>query len=91
MVARARPIEIALDVKAVDGFGPVVEAGTGRIVVGPEIHADGFAEDEPVFDQVTRWPRPPLLHPRHPRFAAGHAPLGDHLAPSSPDDRAARH
>jgi hypothetical protein len=53
MVARARPIEIALDVKAVDGFGPVVEAGTGRIVVGPEIHADGFAEDEPVFDQVT--------------------------------------
>ncbi|MEF2976515.1 ribonuclease J [Subtercola sp. YIM 133946] len=30
----------------------VVEAGTGRIVVGPEIHAKGFAEDESVFDKV---------------------------------------
>jgi len=30
----------------------VVEAQTGRIVVGPEIHAKGFAEDERVFDAV---------------------------------------
>ncbi|MCJ1696021.1 ribonuclease J [Rathayibacter caricis] len=30
----------------------VVEAGTGRIVVGPEIHAKGFAEDDRVFDEV---------------------------------------
>ncbi|NQX15785.1 ribonuclease J [Rathayibacter sp. VKM Ac-2857] len=30
----------------------VVEAGTGRIVVGPEIHAKGFAEDDSVFDDV---------------------------------------
>ncbi|TDX74073.1 ribonuclease J [Rathayibacter sp. PhB151] len=30
----------------------VVEAGTGRIVVGPEIHAKGFAEDDSVFDEV---------------------------------------
>ncbi|ROP45357.1 MULTISPECIES: ribonuclease J [unclassified Rathayibacter] len=30
----------------------VVEAGTGRIVVGPEIHAKGFAEDDRVFDDV---------------------------------------
>ncbi len=30
----------------------VVEAQTGRIVVGPEIHAKGFAEDEKVFDAV---------------------------------------
>ncbi|QHC66301.1 RNase J family beta-CASP ribonuclease [Rathayibacter sp. VKM Ac-2759] len=30
----------------------VVEAGTGRLVVGPEIHAKGFAEDDRVFDEV---------------------------------------
>ncbi|MCS5720834.1 ribonuclease J [Herbiconiux sp. CPCC 203407] len=30
----------------------VVEAQTGRIVVGPEIHAKGFAEDDRVFDAV---------------------------------------
>ncbi len=30
----------------------VVEAGTGRIVVGPEIRAKGFAEDDAVFDAV---------------------------------------
>ncbi|WP_066042922.1 ribonuclease J [Herbiconiux solani] len=30
----------------------VVEAQTGKIVVGPEIHAKGFAEDEKVFDAV---------------------------------------
>jgi len=30
----------------------VLEAGTGRIVVGPEIHAKGFAEDDAVFDAV---------------------------------------
>lgn len=30
----------------------VVEAGTGRIVTGPEIHARGFAEDDGVFDDV---------------------------------------
>ncbi|MCS5720316.1 ribonuclease J [Herbiconiux sp. CPCC 205763] len=30
----------------------VVEAQTGRIVVGPEIHAKGFAEDDKVFDAV---------------------------------------
>lgn len=30
----------------------VVEAGTGRVVVGPEIHAKGFAEDDRVFDEV---------------------------------------
>ncbi|RFA08914.1 RNase J family beta-CASP ribonuclease [Subtercola boreus] len=30
----------------------VIEAGTGRIVVGPEIHAKGFAEDDSVFDKV---------------------------------------
>jgi ribonuclease J len=30
----------------------VVDAATGRIIVGPEIHAKGFAEDESVFDEV---------------------------------------
>ncbi|TAJ49010.1 MAG: ribonuclease J [Herbiconiux sp.] len=30
----------------------VVEAQTGRIVSGPEIHAKGFAEDDKVFDAV---------------------------------------
>ena len=30
----------------------VVEAATGRIIVGPEIHAKGFAEDSAVFDDV---------------------------------------
>jgi ribonuclease J len=30
----------------------VVEATTGRIVTGPEIHARGFAEDDAVFDTV---------------------------------------
>ncbi|AAT89402.1 ribonuclease [Leifsonia xyli subsp. xyli] len=30
----------------------VVEAGSGRIVTGPEIHARGFAEDDTVFDSV---------------------------------------
>jgi ribonuclease J len=30
----------------------VVEAGSGRIITGPEIHAKGFAEDDAVFDTV---------------------------------------
>ncbi|MCX7521300.1 ribonuclease J [Microbacterium sp. STN6] len=30
----------------------VVEAATGRIITGPEIHAKGFAEDDKVFDTV---------------------------------------
>jgi len=30
----------------------VVDAATGRIIVGPEIHAKGFAEDDKVFDEV---------------------------------------
>jgi ribonuclease J len=30
----------------------VVEAATGRIIAGPEIHARGFAEDDAVFDDV---------------------------------------
>jgi ribonuclease J len=30
----------------------VVESQTGRVIVGPEIHAKGFAEDESVFDDV---------------------------------------
>ena len=30
----------------------VVEAATGRIVTGPEVHARGFAEDDAVFDAV---------------------------------------
>ena len=30
----------------------VVDASTGRIIVGPEIHARGFAEDDAVFDEV---------------------------------------
>ncbi|GGA74644.1 ribonuclease J [Pseudoclavibacter endophyticus] len=30
----------------------VIEAATGNIIVGPEIHARGFAPDEAVFDQV---------------------------------------
>ncbi|MGO2112630.1 MAG: ribonuclease J [Pseudoclavibacter sp.] len=30
----------------------VIEAATGKIIVGPEIHARGFAPDEAVFDQV---------------------------------------
>ncbi|GAB2708725.1 ribonuclease J [Microbacterium marinum] len=30
----------------------VVDAATGRIVTGPEIHARGFAEDDTVFDSV---------------------------------------
>jgi ribonuclease J len=30
----------------------VVDAATGKIIVGPEIHAKGFAEDDSVFDEV---------------------------------------
>ncbi len=30
----------------------VVDASTGRIIVGPEIHARGFAEDDTVFEEV---------------------------------------
>ncbi|MET0480161.1 MAG: ribonuclease J [Mycetocola sp.] len=30
----------------------VVEAQTGKVIVGPEIHAKGFAEDDKVFDGV---------------------------------------
>ncbi|ANJ27440.1 ribonuclease J [Agromyces aureus] len=30
----------------------VVDASTGRIIVGPEIHARGFAEDDSVFEEV---------------------------------------
>ena len=30
----------------------VVDASTGRIIVGPEIHARGFAEDDAVFEEV---------------------------------------
>jgi ribonuclease J len=30
----------------------VVEAATGRVITGPEIHAKGFAEDDAVFDDV---------------------------------------
>jgi len=30
----------------------VIEAQTGKIVAGPDIHARGFAEDESLFDQV---------------------------------------
>jgi ribonuclease J len=30
----------------------VVDAATGRIIVGPEIHAKGFAEDDSVFDEI---------------------------------------
>jgi ribonuclease J len=30
----------------------VVDAGSGKVVAGPEIHARGFAEDEGVFDAV---------------------------------------
>jgi len=30
----------------------VVDAATGRIITGPEIHARGFAEDDSVFDSV---------------------------------------
>ncbi|WP_454112309.1 ribonuclease J [Microbacterium aurum] len=30
----------------------VVDAATGRIITGPEIHARGFAEDDSVFDDV---------------------------------------
>jgi ribonuclease J len=30
----------------------VVDAATGRIIVGPEIHAKGFAENDSVFDEI---------------------------------------
>ena len=30
----------------------VVDAATGKVIVGPEIHAKGFAEDDSVFDAV---------------------------------------
>jgi len=30
----------------------VVDAATGKVIVGPEIHAKGFAEDDAVFDEV---------------------------------------
>ncbi|MET0976882.1 MAG: ribonuclease J [Leifsonia sp.] len=30
----------------------VVDASTGKVIVGPEIHARGFAEDDTVFDSV---------------------------------------
>ena len=30
----------------------VVDAATGRVITGPEVHARGFAEDDSVFDSV---------------------------------------
>ncbi|WP_111720779.1 ribonuclease J [Homoserinimonas sp. OAct 916] len=30
----------------------MVERGTGKVIVGPEIHARGFAEDDKVFDSI---------------------------------------
>jgi ribonuclease J len=30
----------------------VVDSATGKIIVGPEVHARGFAEDDSVFDDV---------------------------------------
>jgi ribonuclease J len=36
----------------------VVDPATGKIIVGPEIHAKGFAEDESVFDEI----KPAIAH-----------------------------
>jgi ribonuclease J len=45
----------------------VVDAQTGKVVAGPEIHARGFAEDDAVFDQV----RPRVAQALHDAVADG--------------------
>jgi len=45
----------------------VVDAHSGKIVAGPEIHARGFAEDDAVFDQV----RPRVAQALHDAIADG--------------------
>ena len=78
----------------------VVDAGSGKVVAGPEIHARGFAEDEAVFDAV----RPRIVDAlrdaantgsvRQPPAPAGGAPggrpLGERVVPSPADDHPAR-
>ncbi|TFD26797.1 ribonuclease J [Cryobacterium cryoconiti] len=44
----------------------VVDAATGKVIVGPEIHAKGFAEDDSVFDAV------------RPKIAAALAEAAEH-------------
>ena len=68
----------------------VVDAATGRIIVGPEIHARGFAEDDAVFDDV----KPKIIagarrgraerRARPARAAAGRAPHGRPLGQPPP-------
>ena len=62
----------------------VVDASTGRVIVGPEIHARGFAEDDAVFDEVKPKISAALLEAAQngvrdsARAAAGRAPHGRH-------------
>ncbi len=89
---------------AEEGFISVfiaIDAQTGKIIVGPEIQARGFAEDDSVFDGV----RPQIVkalhrgraerHARPARLPAGRAahgrPLGQHAAPQASDDHPGRH
>ena len=79
----------------------VVDAATGRIITGPEIHARGFAEDDAVFDDVKPKIAAALAEAAKSgvrdtaRAVADRAPhdrpLGEPVAASSADDRAARH
>jgi len=45
----------------------VVDAHSGKVVAGPEVHARGFAEDDAVFDQV----RPRVAQALHDAIADG--------------------
>ncbi len=79
----------------------VVDAATGRIITGPEIHARGFAEDDTVFDSVKPKIAAALAEAaqsgraRHARAVAGRAPrdrpLGQPAAAPPAHDRAAGH
>ena len=79
----------------------VVDAATGRIITGPEIHARGFAEDDTVFDERQAEDRRrarrggAVGRARPARAVADRAPhdrpLGEPVAAPPADDRPARH
>ena len=79
----------------------VVDAATGKIISGPEIHARGFAEDDAVFDERQAEDRRgarrgrEVGRARSARAVADRAPhdrpLGEPVAAPPADDHPARH
>ena len=77
-----------------------IDKQTGRVIVGPEIQARGFAEDERVFDDVLPQIVQALTEAAENGTRDSHGfqqvdpphrrPLGQHPAPPSPDDHPGR-